>query len=169
MSIEREIISQDISGRLKLVVPRVSSDQLIRRLYLTKQLYAKVYEEKETESEKKMFENLKADLQVFVSSNTIDPKYLWCLRPPENGIWEIRSTRQRPQIRVFGAFAAKDVFIGTHYKLRDELGKIDSRQWEMEIARTKTIWTDHFPTYTHKKTTDQKQLFTGALDEKYFR
>ena len=168
MSIKQEISSHVDNGRLKLVHPRVMSDLPLRHLYLTRELFDEVYEEKKSSIEKKMFANLIADLEVFVTSLTIDPAYLRCLEPPKDGIWEIRSTRQHPQLRVFGAFAAKDIFIGTHFKQRDELGSKDSEQWKIEIRNAKSIWIDLFPAYTHKTTTDQNRLFTGALNESYF-
>lgn len=136
---------------------------------MTTELFDKVYEENEDSNKATIFANLIADLEVFVTSPTIDPKYLWLLRPSKQGIWEIRSTRQRPQIRVFGVFAAKNIFVGTHHKLRDDLGGIDNEQWKIEIGCAKKIWRDLFPAYSHKKTNDPNQLFTGALDEKYFR
>ncbi len=169
MSIEQVVASHVAGGKLKLVTPMVSSDRSLRKLYLTGELFDKVYEEKECLFESEMFARLIADLEVFVVSEMIDPDYLWCLEPPKDGIWEIRSTRQEPQIRVFGAFAVKDIFVGTHYKLRDELGSKQSGQWKKEIMCAKRIWTSLFPAYTHKTTNDPNKLFTGALDEKYFR
>ena len=169
MSIKQEVASLVDGGKLRLVTPKVPSDRSLRKLYLTKELFDKVYEEKEGLSEIEMFANLIADLEVFVTSETIDLGYLWCLEPSKDGIWEIRSTRQEPQIRVFGVFAAKNIFVGTHHKLRGELGNKNSEQWKIEIRRAKSIWRNLFPAYTHKKTDDLNQLFTGALDEKYFR
>ena len=120
MSIEQEIAIHVNDGKLKLVTPKVPSDQSLRKLYLTRELYDEVYEDKNSLFEQEMFANLIADLEVFVTSKTIDLQYLWCLEPSKKGIWEIRSTRQEPQIRIFGVFAAKDNFVATHYKLRDD-------------------------------------------------
>ncbi len=169
MSIEQAISSRVNDGSLKLVIPMAPSDRLLRSLYLTRELYDEVYEEKESLIEQKMFSILIADLEVIVNSDTIDPQYFRCLEPRKAGIWEIRSTRQEPQIRIFGAFAAKNIFIATHYKLRDELGRKHSGQWELEIKHTQRTWSELFPAYTHKKTSDRNQLYTGALDEEYFR
>jgi len=169
MSIEREIASHVDGGKLRLVTPMVPSDRLQRNLYLTEELFNEVYEDKQYHHEIKMFANLIADLEVFVTSDTIDPNYLWLLEPHKDGIWEIRSTRQELQIRVFGAFAAKDIFIGTHYKLREDLGRKDNEQWKIQIKFAKKVWSSLFPAYTHKKTNDRNQLFTGALDENYFK
>ncbi len=169
MSIEKELASHVVGGKLRLVTPRVPSDQTLRKLYLTRELFDEANEEKESLSEIEMFQNLIADLEVFVTSNTIDPGYLWCLEPTRDGIWEIRSTRQEPQIRVFGVFAAKDIFVGTHYKLREELGDKNSGQWRKEIRYAKSIWRSLFPAYSYKTTSDLNQLFTGALNGRYFK
>lgn len=169
MSIKQEIINHVNDGSLELVTPKVLSDKSLRKLYLTRELYDTVYEDKESLIEQEIFSNLIADLEVFVTSSTIDPYYLWCLEPRKEGIWEIRSTRPKYQIRIFGAFAAKDIFIATHYKPRDDLGSKHSGQWKPEIKRTQRTWNDLFPAYTHKKTNDPNQLFTGALNEKYFK
>ncbi len=150
------------------VTPKVRSDHSLRKLYLTRELSNDVNEEKQTHFEVRVFANLIADLEVFVTSPTIDPDYLRCLKPYKDGIWEIRSTRERPQIRTFGVFAAKDTFIGTHYKLRDYLGGKDNEQWKIQMQRTKKIWNDLFPEYTYKTTNDPNKLFTGALDAKHF-
>ncbi len=165
MSIELKIDSHLSEERLKLVVPWVSSDRLQRRLYLTKELHDEVYGEEQNSRESEMFANLIADLEVFVTSDTIDPDYLRQLAPPKEGVWEIRSTRSFPQIRVFGVFAFKDCFIGTHYRHRDNL---KGKQWQKEIKLTKDIWNRLFTGYTHKKSSSRNQLFTGALDEQYF-
>ena len=169
MSIKKEIASHELSGKLRLVTPKISSDRPLRNLYLTEELFDEVYEEKEDSHEIEMFARLIADLEVFVTSDTIDPGYLWCLEPARDGVWEIRSTRQEPQIRVFGVFAAKNIFVGTHHTLRGDLAKKDSKQWKIEIRRAKGIWRRLFPAYTHQKTKEPNQLFTGALDEKYFK
>ena len=170
MSIEQEISTHVNDGNLISVTSKVPSDRSLRKLYLTRALYDEVYEEKESRSEQKKFAYLIADLEVFVTSNTIDPYYLWCLEPRREGVWEIRSTRNIPQIRIFGVFAAKNIFVATHHRLRDDLSvSKDINQWKPQINRTKRIWRDLFPGYTHKKTNDSHQLFTGALDEKYFR
>ena len=81
MSIIQEIASLVDDGRLKLVTPNVSSDVLLRKLYLTEELFDRIYEEKDIISDIEIFANLIADLEVFVTSDTIDPGYLWCLGP----------------------------------------------------------------------------------------
>lgn len=44
------------------------------------------------------------------------------LRPPPPEIWEMRITTPQPQIRVFGRFAAPDMFIALLARNRDRLG-----------------------------------------------
>ena len=70
---------------------------------------------------------LQADLELFAEGQPIDPKYLFLLYPPAEGVWEIRSIRPHPSIRVLGLFAQKDVFIATNLELRENLGGWQSR------------------------------------------
>lgn len=169
MSIKEQISILKGDNRLISVMPLVKSDRSIRQLLLVEDLYKEIYEEKEEIVDVETFANLIADLEVFVTSETIDPNYLWCLKPKKNGVWEIKSKRPCPQIRIFGVFADKDIFIGTHLESRDDLGSIGSQQWKIAIRTTISIWDKLFPGFTHKKTSDVKNLITGALDGQYFK
>jgi len=54
---------------------------------------------------------LRADLEVFVEARTIDPKYLFRLYPARDGVWEIRSVRENPSIRVLGVCSHGRTFL----------------------------------------------------------
>lgn len=67
------------------------------------------------------------------------------LDPRADEVWELRSRDPRPQVRVFGRFAAPDVFVATNAEYRDELGEPDLTRWEgnnwpAEILRCKARW-----------------------------
>lgn len=49
------------------------------------------------------------------------------LMPPPEEIWEIRLLAPRPQVRVFGRFAARDMLVVTAAHNRDQLGSATSR------------------------------------------
>lgn len=169
MSIREEILRRTNEGRLRQLLPRLSADPCIRRMYLTSELYEDLYKDRSNDSEIRIFAELEADLELFVISETLDSDYLTLLRPETEGVWEIRSTRPTPQIRVFGMFAARDCFIATNYADRDYLGDADSYQWKNEIRLAKETWRNLFPGYTHMKTRDRNRLFSGGLNEQYFR
>jgi hypothetical protein len=112
---------------------------------------------------------LAADLEVFVEARTIDPKYLFLLYPANDAVWEIRSGREQPSIRVLGLFAWKDVFVATNHALREELGGWESREWKTVKRAARAEWRRLFNPYQPKTAIDPKQLVTGALDGKYFK
>jgi len=113
--------------------------------------------------------NLQADLETFVEGRAIDPKYLFLLYPAREAVWEIRSARDQPSIRVLGLFARRDVFIATNFALREDLGGWDSRAWKDVKRMARTKWGHYFHTYQPIASTNIHQLVTGALDGRYFR
>ena len=112
---------------------------------------------------------LRATLERFVEGHTIDPKYLFLLYPTADAVWEIRCTREDPSIRVLGLFAAKDVFVATHYELRENLGGWESREWKNVKKRAKARWRILFNTYPPICGARVGTLVSGAADGKYIR
>lgn len=55
------------------------------------------------------------------------------LDPDTTDVWEIRSHLGRPQLRVFGFFAAPKVFVATHYANRDDLEPSRGPKWNAKI------------------------------------
>jgi hypothetical protein len=113
--------------------------------------------------------DLQADLELFVASPSIDPKYLFHLYPARDAVWEIRSARPDPSIRVLGLFASRDVFIASNCALREHLGGWQSREWK-EVKRTaRRRRTQLFHSYQPVIGTDARTLVTGAIDGRYFK
>lgn len=54
--------------------------------------------------------------------------------PVELRIWDIRSLAPRPQIRCFGAWAKKDMFVALTWEYRDDL------DFAAEACRCRKIW-----------------------------
>lgn len=52
---------------------------------------------------------------------------------PDDGLYAFRIKR-RPQTRIFGSFAAPNIFVATHYRRRKDI------DWPTEKQRIKTIW-----------------------------
>jgi len=156
-------------GLLFPLLPKAAGSAPLRAMYVTKKLWDLLRTSHEDPELEDRIGHLQADLEVFVESPSIDPKYLFLLYPTRDAVWEIRSTRPDPSIRVLGNFADRDVFIATHCALREELGGWESRQWK-EVKRTAASrWRQLFHTYEPRKETDVKALVTGALDGKYFK
>ena len=92
------------------------------------------------------YARLRADLEQFVVGNYIDEKYLKKLHGFDS-VWEIRSVRRRPGIRVFACFADTDVFIATNHALRQDLGGGRDFGFAQEARRCLVMWRQLFPTY----------------------
>lgn len=105
--------------------------------------------------------DLRADLDSFILDPIVarirprqrDDANIAILEPASDRVWEVRSLTPCPQIRVFGAFAFKDVFIALNWADRDYLGDPgppgdpEGRRWNDAIRTCKTRWSHFFPTY----------------------
>ena len=94
----------------------------------------------ETEKDRKPWAALEAAMGYFVEGGLITDDLVKQLLPEKYEHWELRSRKPKPSLRVFGRFALPDVFIGTHVKLRTELGGMWSSQFENE----KLVCEDHW-------------------------
>jgi hypothetical protein len=169
MSIQDEILDRVRRKMLHPILPRAPGATTRRALLVTEQLYAVLTSpEGDLEWDRRVAE-LQADLEVFVEARTIDPKYLFLLYPLRDAVWEIRSVRDAPSIRVLGLFAAKDIFIATNHALREELGGWDSREWKTVKRSARAAWLRLFPSYDPQGGSDANHLVTGALDGEYFK
>jgi len=167
MSISDEIRARVSEARLFPVKPKNRGRAVLRYLFITDEIRSAI--ESPPNGDVARFAELHADLVSFVVDKYVSPDYLWLLSPPRDGVWEIRSRRVEPQIRVFGQFAERNIFIGLTYNYRSELGAYDDSNWNYEIRRAKSRWKDLFPGYGPKLSTDPAKLFTGAINERYFR
>lgn len=168
MSISDEIQDLVAKGILVPVRPRLGfgARRIRRYMFLTKELNAEI--EKEIAAGDTRFAELEADLVAFLVSPAISKDYLKQLIPPSDGVWEIRCHADEPTMRVFGQFAARNVFIAMGARYRGDLGSFDDPRWTYEINRARRIWKDLFPSCGAKVTTDAHKLFDGAVHEKYY-
>lgn len=169
MSIHDEILDRVERGMLFPVLPRARGNTIRRALFVNERLNEVLASPiKDADWERRVAE-LQADLEVFVTARSIDPKYLFLLHPVCDAVWEIRSTRETPSIRVLGLFAWKDVFIATNHALRTDLGEWPSKEWKAAKRAARAAWRQLFHPYDPKVGAEVKQLVTGALDGKYFK
>lgn len=170
MSIIDEIVWRVEENRLFLHSPRVRGSTQRRVLLLSEDIRNRLdasYPD-DPEMEDRMGE-LEADLDVFSTGPQIDPKYFFLLYPASEGVWEIRSIRPDPQIRVLGLFAQRDVFVATNMAMRNELGGWESRGWKDVKRLAQSRWRQLFHTYNPRISTDVQSLVSGAINGKYFR
>lgn len=86
------------------------------------------------------WERLNADIAHFVGNGYINWNLMKWLDPRRFEHWELRSVRPRPSIRVFGRFAAPDVFVATHAVERALLGAKWDVRWEIEKLVCEDEW-----------------------------
>jgi len=169
MSTIRNIIAAAVAnGQLRILQARPLSAPRIRSLYLAEELFDAIYETRVNRADTARFVALEATLAEFVTSRTLDPEYLCLLTPTSECVWEIRSVRPKPSMRVFGLFAERDSFIATNFEYREVLSD-DEIQWDLQMRTAKHVWTRIFPALTPRDETDATQLVTGAVHGKYFK
>ena len=169
MSITDEIIDRVDRKMLFPITPAARGATIRRALFVSEELNNVLNSSEGNPEWEKRVAELKADLEVFVGARTIDPKYLFLLYPSRDAVWEIRSVRGSPSIRVLGVFAATDVFIATNHALRETLGGWESREWKTVKRAARASWRRLFNPYNPLVETDVKRLVTGALDGRYFK
>jgi hypothetical protein len=169
MSIDQQIREQARRGLLFPVLPLAAGETTRRAMFVTEELQVVLQSPTGDVEWEERVARLQADLEVFVTSPTIDPSYLFLLFPARDKVWEIRSTRDAPSIRVFGFFANIDVFIGTNFGYRADLGSWESREWKESKRCAGARWRQLFNGYQPRPEIDAKLLVTGALDGRYFK
>jgi hypothetical protein len=169
MSIEDLIVDKVSRGMLHPLLPKAAGSAARRALFVSEELNRVLDSpEGDTDWERRVAE-LRADLEFFVEGSPIDPKYLFLLYPARDAVWEIRSARNDPSIRVLGLFAGLDVFVATHFALRADLGGWQSREWKAIKRAARARWRVLFHAYSPLDSTKIDQLVTGALDGRYFK
>lgn len=170
MSIDELILDRVKRGMLYPLVPYAPGARADRAMFLCEALWA-ILESPEGDDEWEVrVGELRADLERFVTNEEpIDPKYLFLLYPAADAVWEIRSVRPDPSIRVLGSFAKTDVFIATNHALRAELGGWQSRAWKEVKRAAVAIWRQIFHSYRPIKASNIRDVVTGAHNGEYFR
>ena len=119
MSIEDEIVDRVARGMLYPLLPQAAGETPRRVMLLTEFLWGFLNSPEGDQDWEQRVGELRADLETFVVADEIRPKYLFLLYPARDAVWEIRSTRTNPTIRVLGLFPQKDVYVATDYALRE--------------------------------------------------
>lgn len=117
MSITDEIFYRVEEGRLVPILPVSWNMAAVkRRVFVGVNLHHQLKDPNSDDPDR--MDDLKADLVSFLTLNWIPPSMLRHLKPKKRGVWAFRSHQHDPQIRVFGHFAAKDVFVAFFSELR---------------------------------------------------
>lgn len=86
------------------------------------------------------------------------------LEPHTDDVWEFRARRPY-NVRLFGRFAARDLFIATNWSWRENLPNAAgiTDRWREEILTSKTAWNRLFPSYSPYNGTDINDYITNAI------
>jgi hypothetical protein len=169
MSIVDAIAARVQEKQLFLLTPRAPGSSAKRVILVAEDLWNFLQESGPDQDWEDRKGELQADLEVFADGSAIGPKYLFLLYRASEGVWEIRSTRPDPQIRVLGRFVEKDIFIATNYALRDDLGGWQSRAWRDVKVMSRAVWTRLLHSYQPLITTNVNDVVSGAINGKYFK
>lgn len=169
MSIEDFIRFRVSEGRLYPLLPRAPGLAPVRAMLVSTEIWSLLSADHEDEEMEERLGILQADLETFVTGRPIDPKYLFLLYPSSEAVWEIRSVRANPSMRVLGLFAKRDVFIATCIALRENLGGWESREWKNVKRAARSEWNNLLHTYQPIISTNVSDLVTDAIDGKYFK
>lgn len=169
MSIEAEIKDRVGRGMLYPLAPSARGEAPVRAMLVGERLWAELHSPDEDDERAVRIGELLADLDIFITGEPLDPKYLFLLYPVRDAVWEIRSVRPDPSIRVLGLFARRDVYIATNFALRKELGGWESREWKTVKRAACAEWRKLFQTYRPLCSVTVSDLVSGAIDGQYFK
>lgn len=169
MSIHEMLRWKVNDGDLVSLIPRRPGAAPKRSMLLTQDLWELLNSPQGDDEIDDRMGALKADLEVFADGQPLHPKYLFLLSPVRDAVWEIRSVRPKPSIRVLGLFAARDTFVATNWALRGPLGHFDAAKWRAAKRRALAVWRHLFGGCEPIRETDPKTFTTGAIDGKYFK
>ncbi len=135
------------SGTLTRFVSPVRGAPPRRVFLMTGRLMAQFDEARSSPDPKRVerWERLAADIAYFIENGRVSWAFMKWLEPRKFEHWELRSVRPRPSLRVFGRFAAPDMFIATHAAERAPLGAKWSLQWELEKLTCEEEWEAALP------------------------
>jgi hypothetical protein len=169
MSIQDDIADRLKRGMLHPLLPLAKGAMIRRAMFVGEELWANLNSPEGDPEWDERIGKLQADLEVFVTEASIEPKYLFLLFPAPDAVWEIRSVRDDPSIRVLGLFAEKDVFISTNFARREGLGGWQSREWKWVKRMARALWRRIFPTYSPVTTIDVKEVCSGASNGIFYK
>jgi hypothetical protein len=169
MSIDALIKAREAAGMLFPLSLRAPGATPKRAMFISEALNGVLNSPEGDEAWERRVAELQADLEYFVEGRAIDPKYMFLLYHSREAVWEIRSVREQPSIRVLGRFADTDVFVATNYALREDLGGWETRAWRDVKVMARTVWNNLFHPYQPKTSLQISNLVSGALNGQYFR
>lgn len=169
MSIYDEIQHRETEGRLSRLRAVLPASE-VRKIYINHDVSKLARGPWPDNNAAKRAARVRAILESFIIGDQLVVRLppsknvhtvLALLEPADEEAWEFRIGDPKPGVRIFGRFAAKDVFIATSWGYREELDvpknkKLSDRErayaiekkWrDFGIERCKNDWNNLFPTY----------------------
>jgi hypothetical protein len=169
MSIGAEIVDRVGRGMLYALLPKAPGATIRRAMFIEESLWADLSSPEGDAEWEDRVGRLRADLEVFVTEEVITPKYLFLLYRATEAVWEIRSVRDNPSLRVLGLFPEMDVYVCTNMARREDLGRWQSREWREVKRAAAAAWRRLFGTYRPVVTTDVHGVCSGASNETFYK
>ncbi|GEM_PF-1119440 len=145
------------NGSLFPMEPQIPSDPILRSLYVSAGINQMLIGPWENQKQEEEWGAARAIMDSFVSGRIISvPKpgtnnksrhQMAQLEPEQDGIWEIRTTKPKPGIRLAGLFVKQDLFVVLTWDERRLLDNFGSKQWRILVLGCQTEWKNLFFTY----------------------
>ena len=150
-------------GELHQLFPRLDSDPVERRVFISTEIKGALDGPWPHEEAERRCGELQGDLEAFVKGDNIGmcltayqhrAAYMGRLDMPKDEVWDIRSRRNPPALRIFGRFASVDTFVAFRIRPRsvrvdllnsEPLGGAKSREWQFAIIETLQEWNRLLP------------------------
>ena len=159
------------SGELVAYRPRLTTAELRRKMFISKELRATLDNPNQAVKFFRVDAEIEAALTLWALGEHIfanedgGPDFLKRLAKPPPEIWEIRVTAPRPQVRIFGRFAEPDTFVALGIHFRPSLGDKSSRAWRAASNECKLIWEAMFPHHSPFSGSTSTDYVTENCDE----
>jgi hypothetical protein len=151
------------------LAPQAAGATIRRAMFVAEKLWSELNSPEGDSEWEERIGRLRADLEIFVTEATITPEYLFLLYPSSDAVWEIRSARDKPSLRVLGLFPETDVFVSTHHARREDLGGWQSREWKIVKRVARAVWRQLFPSYNPKLTSKANEVCSGVTNEIFYK
>lgn len=147
------------------VEPTFDSEPVLRPMYVAEEVNGLLKGPWPDEAAERRCAQLRADLEAIVTGGEINVSMrpfkaktalMGILDPVKDGVWDIRSSKPSPGLRVIGCFADVDTFVGllpasrsvpTVFVKRGPLGDRFSPEWAHIISETRALWRRLIPTW----------------------
>lgn len=172
MSIREQIQTALDAGWVVNLLPTLPSIPHWRVIFMTRRLSDELEQHLEDPTTMVRAAELLATFDTFLGGRLVTiggrndkHAYMKLLEPEQEEVWEIRSIDPKPSIRVFGRFAAKDVFVATNMGFRSGLGGFGSIEFRAAMTHCKREWSRCFYTWPpHKGKSVHDYISENVID-----